>query len=75
MQVDIIFPHNYQVAEIRSIKKIHYPNFGHPMGLPFCKIKQNTALLWQVCQPDRPKIIVFITDLHCTGRKIKSKGQ
>ena len=75
MQVDIIFQHYYQVAEIRSIKKIPYPNFGHPTGLAFCKIKQNMAALWLVCQPDRPKIIVFIKDLHCNGRKIRPKGQ
>ena len=76
MQVDIIFQHYYQVAEISSIKKIPYPIFGHPTGLAFCKIKQNMTALWLVCQPDRPTIIVFfIKDLHCTGRKIRSKGQ
>ena len=75
MQVDIIFQHYYQVAEIRSIKKIPYPNFDNPTGLAFCKIKPNMAPLGLVCQPDKPKIIVFIKDLHCTGRKIRSKGQ
>ena len=48
MQADIIFQHYYQVAEIRSIKKIPYPNFGHSTGLAFCKIKQNMAPLWLV---------------------------
>ena len=75
MQVDIIVQHYYQMAEIRCIKKIPYPNFGHPTGHAFCRIKQNMAALWLVCQRDRPKIIVFIKDLHCTGRKIRSKGQ
>ena len=75
MQVDIIFQHYYQVAEIRSIKKIPYPNFGHPTGLPFRKIKPNMAALFVVRQPEMPKINVFIKDLHCTGRKIRSKGQ
>ena len=48
MQVDIIFKHYYQVAEIRSIKKVPYPDFDYPTGLVFCKIKQNMAALWLV---------------------------
>ena len=75
MQVDIIFQLYYLVAEIRSIKKNPYTNFDHPTGLPFRKIKQIMAPLWLVCQRCRPKIIVFIKDLHFTSRKIRSKGQ
>ena len=56
MQVDIIFQHYYQVAKIRSNKKIPYPNFDHPKVLAFCKIKQNMAALWLVYQPDMLKI-------------------
>ena len=72
MQVDTIFQHYYQVAEIRPNKKIPYPNFDHPTGLGFCKIKQNMAALW-LCQHDMPKRNVFIKDLHCTGRKLGLK--